>query len=78
MLRGMWPGLASPTSPKLTARHMKAESPLARRLILTGICLVVTAIMLALEGRFDLFTQAETYTQDLRTRRGKFGPARVE
>ncbi len=53
---------------------MKADSPLARRLILSGICLVVTTIMLALEGRFDLFTQAEIYTQDLRTRRGKFVP----
>lgn len=53
---------------------MKADSPLARRLILAHICLVVTAVMLALEGRFDLFTQAETYTQDLRTRRGRLVP----
>lgn len=53
---------------------MKADSSLARRLTLTGICVVVTAAMLALEGRFDLFTQAETYTQDLRTRRGRLVP----
>lgn len=61
---------------KLKARsyHMKADSSLARRLILGGICLVVTAVVLALEGKFELFDQAETYTQDLRTRRGKFVP----
>lgn len=53
---------------------MKADSSLARRLTLTGICVLVTVAMLALEGRFDLFTQAETYTQDLRTRRGRLVP----
>ncbi len=53
---------------------MKEDSPLARRLILAGICLVVTVSALLLEGRFDLFTQAETYTQDLRTRRGGMVP----
>lgn len=53
---------------------MKADGVSLRRWVLAAICLVVTGIVLALEGRFDVFVQAETYTQDLRTRRSKFTP----
>ena len=54
--------------------RMKAVSLLFRRLVLAAICVVVTGVVLALEGRLDLLVQAEAYTQDLRIRRGKFTP----
>lgn len=54
---------------------MKEEGLLRRRLTLAAICLAVTSLMLALEGRFALFTEGEVYTQDLRTRRGRLVPA---
>ncbi|MEQ2007699.1 MAG: adenylate/guanylate cyclase domain-containing protein [Limisphaerales bacterium] len=54
---------------------MQEEGLLRRRLRLALICIVATGVILALEGRFALFNEAESYTQDLLTRRGKLTPA---
>ena len=42
--------------------RMKADSLLLRRLVLAAICVVVTGVVLALEGRLDLLVQAEAYS----------------